>query len=46
LKVLVNLCINLSKVLGDVLITLLESLFSELSDLTGSHALLILEEAV
>jgi hypothetical protein len=40
------LSFNLSKVCGDIFVTFLESLLGELSNLSGHHALLVLEEAV
>jgi hypothetical protein len=46
LKIHSNLSFHLSKVLGHVLVTFFESLFSKLSNLSGHHALLVLEEAV
>ena len=40
------LSFDLSEVLGNVLVALFESLFSELSNFSGHHALLVLEEAI
>ena len=38
--------LNLSKILVDILVSSFESLLGEFSNLTGHHALLILEEAI
>jgi len=43
---LVNLILNLSKILVDILVSSFESLLGEFSNLSGHHALLILEEAI
>lgn len=43
---MVNLILNLSKILVDILVSSFESLLGEFSNLSGHHALLILEEAI
>jgi len=43
---LVNLILNLGKILVDILVSSFESLLGEFSNLSGHHALLILEEAI
>jgi hypothetical protein len=46
LEVLVNLILDLGKILVDILVSSFESLLGEFSNLSGHHALLILEEAI
>jgi len=46
LQILGNLSFHLCEVLGYVLVTFFESLFGKLSNSSGHHALLVLEEAV
>lgn len=46
LEVLGDLSLNLSEVLRDIGVALLESLLGELSDFSSHHALLVLEKAV
>lgn len=46
LEVLGDLSLNLSEVLRDICVAILELFLGELSDLSGHHALLVLEEAV
>ena len=46
LEILVDLSFNLGKILVDILVSSLESLLGEFGNLTGHHALLILEEAI
>lgn len=43
---MVNLILNLGKILVDILVSSFESLLGEFSNLSGHHALLILEEAI
>jgi len=43
---LVNLILNLGKILVDILVSSFESLLGEFSNLSGHHTLLILEEAI
>lgn len=44
--IFVNLLLNLSKVLGDILISLLELFLGIFSNFSGDHALLVFEKAV
>lgn len=46
LEVLVDLSFNLGKILVHILVSSLKLLLSELGNLAGHHALLILEEAI
>jgi hypothetical protein len=46
LEVLGDLLLDLSEVLRDISVSLSESLLSEVGDLSGHHALLVLEKAV
>ena len=46
LEVLGDLLLDLSEVLRDISVALSESLLSEVGDLSGHHALLVLEKAV
>jgi hypothetical protein len=46
LEVLGDLSLDLSEILGDIGVALLESLLCELGDLSSHHALLVLEKAV
>lgn len=46
MEILVNLLLDLSEVLVDILVSSLELLLGEFGDLSRHHALLVLEEAV